>query len=156
MEGERVNAITCNGRCSSYNALKIVQRQLFYGPSCRSSYVSRHPQIRTGGFCCINVSLLACPCCRHLAHSPISDTTLYSSSQRCYLHRLRATHISGPIKVGRKRWKINAGNSLMPLINRRVAGAAAAASWEATGRVCDAVARWAPVRESERESRRRR
>ena len=39
-----------------------------FRPLCRSNRVSRHLQIRTGGFCWCKVLLLACPCRRQPAY----------------------------------------------------------------------------------------
>jgi len=42
---------------------------------CRTTCVSRHTQLRTGGFCCSEVLLPACPCLWQLSHSNSGEDT---------------------------------------------------------------------------------
>ena len=49
--------------------LKITTTTAILRPLCRSSFVSRHLQLTTGGFCWCKVLLTACPCWQQPAHS---------------------------------------------------------------------------------------
>jgi len=52
-------------------------------PLHRTTYISWHPQLRTGVFCCSKLLLHACPCWQQLVHSYYGENARVINSVTC-------------------------------------------------------------------------
>jgi len=63
-----MNNVTAYGCCVTVKGPQITQQAPFYSHYVGQTCVSRHLQVRTGGFCWCKVLLITCPCWRQPAN----------------------------------------------------------------------------------------